>query len=210
MTRGALTAALAVSAGIDTTFQRNVELSARYSIAVKTCVPIGCSGCAMVIASSKTGSKSCRTKIFFSFRLTKIAIGDFLIGAALAASAAGADGAGVSGAAITGAAGVLPVTAGVCAFGSDAGGTDVVLASAAASAFVASALDASAPGASGFAVSAATAGFVASMATPTLASSEARTTLPPVPRRPKSVAFTEVSVAFAGAAASALASLALL
>src|ERR1700730_14187620 len=133
MTRGALTAALAVSAGIDTTFQRNVELSARYSIAVKTCVPIGCSGCAMVIASSKTGSKSCRTKIFFSFPLTKIAIGGFLIGAAF-----GAAGARVSGAAITGAAGVLPVTAGVCAFGSDAGGTDVVLASAAASAFVAS------------------------------------------------------------------------
>src|SRR5277367_5806306 len=204
MVRGALTAALAVSAGIDTTFQRNVELSARYSIAVKTCVPIGCSGCAMVIASSKTGSKSCRTKIFLSLRLTKIAIGDFLIGAALAVSAAG-----VSGAAITGAAGVLAVTAGVGAFGSDAGGAVVILASAAAGAsvFVASALDASELGVSNFVVSAATAGFVASVATPSLASSlassEARTTLPPVPRRPKSVAFT-------GAAASALASLTLL
>ena len=37
------------SPGSDTTFQRNVEPSSRYSIAVKTWVPNGCSGCSMVI-----------------------------------------------------------------------------------------------------------------------------------------------------------------
>ena len=47
--------------------------------------------------------ESCRTKIFFSLRLMKIAIGDFLIGGDLTASAGLPSGAGASGAAITGA-----------------------------------------------------------------------------------------------------------
>ena len=67
--------AFGASPGSDTTFQRNVEPSARYSIAVKTCVPSGCSGFSMVIGASNTGAKFCRTKILPSLRLTKIAIG---------------------------------------------------------------------------------------------------------------------------------------
>src|SRR5580692_8748456 len=139
---------LAASPGIVTTFQRNVALSARYSIAVKTWVPSGSSGCSMVIASSNTGSKSCRTKIFFALRLMKIAIGDFLIGVVLATSA-GLASAGDSGAAMTGvtAAGLLPVAAGASAFASGAAAAGI-LASAAtgggASGFAASALAASA------------------------------------------------------------------
>src|SRR5580704_9114574 len=92
----------------------------------------------MVIASSKTGSKSCRTKILRSLRLMKIAIGVFLIGAALAVSAGFAS--GISGAAITGAAGVVPVTAGASAFGSEGGAAGVLAAAAGASVFGASGL----------------------------------------------------------------------
>src|ERR1700733_5372728 len=134
---------LAGSPGIVTTFQRNVVLSARYSIAVKTWVPSGSSGCSMVIASSNTGSKSCRTKIFFSLRLMKIAMGDFLIGGVLATSA-GLASAGDSGAAMTGvtAARAPPLAAGACTFESGAAAAGA-LASAAASG-VASGLTASA------------------------------------------------------------------
>ena len=41
--------------------------------AVKTCVPSGCSGLAISIGISNSGTKPCRTKIFFSFLLTKTA-----------------------------------------------------------------------------------------------------------------------------------------
>src|SRR5271155_185180 len=44
-------------------------------MAVNTWVPSGCSGCAMVIGAANSGVKCWRTKIFFSLRLTKIAIG---------------------------------------------------------------------------------------------------------------------------------------
>src|SRR5262249_1672633 len=49
------------SPGKDTTFQRKLERSGPVnSNAVKTCVPSGASGCAIVTGASNSGSKSCR------------------------------------------------------------------------------------------------------------------------------------------------------
>ena len=56
-----------------TAFHRMPAPLAMTSIAVKTCVPSGWSGLSIVTGISNSGAKPCRTKIFFSLRLTNMA-----------------------------------------------------------------------------------------------------------------------------------------
>ena len=56
-----------------TAFHRMPAPLAMTSIAVKTCVPSGWSGLSIVTGISNSGARPCRTKIFFSLRLTNMA-----------------------------------------------------------------------------------------------------------------------------------------